>query len=98
MLGGKAKPGPVPAARGNAGPSGLCTTTLRLMPSARAEVRVVKQKAQAATLRTALYFTGGDNWPAIDLAHVTFAPGNDDVLPPLWSGPRGTTPCRPPER
>ena len=54
MLGGKAKPVPCPQPSGSSGPSGLCTTTLRLMPSARAEVRVVKQKAQTATLRTAL--------------------------------------------
>jgi L-ascorbate oxidase len=89
ILGGKAKPVPCPRPAGSPGPSGLCTTTLRLMPSARAEVRVVKQKAQTATLRTALYFTGGDNWPAIDLAHVTFAPGNNDVLPPLMVGTQG---------
>ena len=44
------------------------------MPSSRAEVRVVGQKSTSATLRTGLYSTGGDNWPAIDLAHVTFAP------------------------
>jgi L-ascorbate oxidase len=89
MLGGKAKPVPCPRPSGSSGPGGLCTTTLRLMPSARAEVRVVKQKAQTATLRTALYYTGGDSWPAIDLAHVTFAPGNDDVLPPIVVGTQG---------
>jgi L-ascorbate oxidase len=89
MLGGKAKPVPCPRPSGASGPSGLCTTTLRLMPSSRAEVRVVKQKAQTATFRTALYFTGGDNWPAVDLAHVIFAPGNDDVLPPLVVGMQG---------
>ena len=89
MLGGKAKPVPCPRPAGNTGPSGLCTTTLRLMPSARAEVRVVKQKADAATLRTALYFTGGDSWPAVDLAHVTFPPGQADVQPPLVIGTQG---------
>jgi L-ascorbate oxidase len=89
MLGGKARPVPCPRPSGDSGPGGLCTTTLRLMPSARAEVRVVKQKAQTATLRTALYFTGGDSWPAVDLAHVTFAPGNADVLSPLVVGNQG---------
>jgi L-ascorbate oxidase len=89
MLGGKAKPVPCPRPADGSGPSGLCTTSLRLMPSARAEVRVVKQQADSATLRTALYFTGGDNWPAVDLAHVTFAPGHFDVLPPLAVGTQG---------
>jgi L-ascorbate oxidase len=90
MLGGKAKPVPCPQPS-SGGPSGLCTTTLRLMPSSRAEVRVVKQTAQTATFRTALYTTGpsGDSWPAIDLAHVTFAAGNNDVLPPLVVGTQG---------
>ena len=91
MLGGKAKPVPCPRPGGDSASSGLCTTTLRLMPSSRAEVRVVKQKAQTATFRTALFNTGpgGDNWPAVDLAHVTFAPGNDDVLPPIMVGTQG---------
>jgi L-ascorbate oxidase len=91
MLGGKAKPVPCPRPSDNAGPNGLCTTTLRLMPSSRVEVRVVKQKAQTATFRTALFGTGpsGDNWPAVDLAHVTFAPGHDDVLPPIAVGTQG---------
>jgi L-ascorbate oxidase len=89
MLGGKARPVPCPRPSSASGPSGLCTTTLRLMPSARAEVRIVKQKAQTATLRTALYYTGGDSWPAVDLAQVKFAAGNDDVLPPLVVGTQG---------
>lgn len=89
MLGGKARPVPCPRPTGDAGPSGLCTATLRLMPSARAEVRVVKQTASTATFRTALYFTGGDSWPAVDLAHVTFAPGSAPVLPPLVAGMQG---------
>jgi L-ascorbate oxidase len=91
MLGGKAKPVPCPRPTGDSGASGLCTTTLRLMPSSRAEVRVVKQQAQTATFRTALYATGpsGDSWPAVDLAHVTFAPGNYNVLPPIMVGTQG---------
>ncbi len=83
LLGGKVRPVPCPGPAD--GPAGLCTTELRLMPSSRAEVRVVGQKSTSATLRTGLYSTGGDNWPAIDLAHVTFAPGGG-VLPPLALG------------
>ena len=89
LLGGKARPVPCPQPRGDTGPGGLCTKILRLMPSARAEVRITKQKAESATLRTALYFTGGDSWPAVDLAHVTFSPGNTDVLPPIMPGNQG---------
>ncbi len=85
LLGGKVRPVPCPRSGEGGGPSGLCTATLRMMPSSRAEVRVVAQQAAAATLRTALYFTGGDSWPAIDLAHVTFAP-TGNVLPPLALG------------
>jgi L-ascorbate oxidase len=84
LLGGKAKPVPCPGPA--SGPAGLCTTELRLMPSSRAEVRVVGQKSTSATLRTGLYSTGGDNWPAISLAKVTFAPGGGGVLPPLALG------------
>jgi L-ascorbate oxidase len=89
MLAGKARPVPCPRPAGDNGPNGLCTTTLRLMPSSRAEVRVVKQQASSATLRTALFFTGGDSWPAIDLAHVSFAPGDADILSPLVVGTQG---------
>ena len=85
LLGGKIRPVPCPRSGEDGGPSGLCTATLRMMPSSRAEVRVVAQQAAAATLRTALFFTGGDNWPAIDLAHVTFVPAAA-VLPPLALG------------
>ena len=85
LLGGKVRPVPCPRSGDGDGPSGLCTTTLRLMPSSRAEVRVVPQQAAAATLRTALFFTGGDSWPGIDLAHVTFTPATN-VLPPLALG------------
>ena len=81
LLGGKVRPVRCPGSADSIGPGGLCTTTLRMMPSARTEVRIVGQKAASATLRTALYFTGGDSWPAIDLAHVNFAPAG--ALPPL---------------
>jgi FtsP/CotA-like multicopper oxidase with cupredoxin domain len=55
-----------------------------MMPSSRAEVRVVGQKSGAATLRTALFFTGGDSWPGIDLARVNLRAGGS--LPPLVLG------------
>jgi FtsP/CotA-like multicopper oxidase with cupredoxin domain len=60
----------------------LCTRRLRLLPSARVAVRVGHNDTapQAAVLRTAMVPTGGDDWPAIDLAAVTLAPGR---LPPL---------------
>jgi FtsP/CotA-like multicopper oxidase with cupredoxin domain len=86
LLGGKVRPVPCPRPASGAGPDGLCTTHLRLMPSSRAEVRVVGQKSASATLRTDLFFTGGDSWPAIDLAHVTFTPAGANVLPPLALG------------
>ena len=59
--------------------------TLRMMPSSRAEVRVVGQKSGMATLRTALFFTGGDSWPAVDLARVNLALGGG-MQPPLVLG------------
>ena len=81
----------VPAAQAGAGgPAGLCTTILNLMPSARAAgPRRAAAGAPSATFRTALYFTGGDSWPAIDLAHVTFAPGAPARLPPVAVGDQG---------
>ena len=86
LLGGKARPVPCPVPAGGNWPDGLCTTHLRLMLSSRAEVRVVGQKSASATLRTDLYFTGGDSWPGIDLAKVTFTPAGANVLPPLALG------------
>ena len=85
LLAGKVKPVRCP---GVGGEGGLCTANLRLMPSARAEVRIVGPQAGSATLKTELYFTGGDSWPAIDLAAVTFAPGSGH-LPPLALGNQG---------
>ena len=92
LLGGKVRPVPCPMPAGYSGPGGLCTTTLRMMPSSRAEVRVVGQKSASATLRTALFFTGGDSWPAIDLAHVAFSGGAACCR--RWrSAPRPATRC-----
>ncbi len=60
----------------------VCATSIRMMPSSRIEVRVVRgdtgAQPAAAVLRTARFDTGdngaGDQWPAIDLAAVTLAP------------------------
>jgi hypothetical protein len=65
-----------------------------MMPSSRAEVRVVGHKSAAATLRTALYFTGGDSWPGIDLARVNLTAGGK--LPPLVARYWPAMPCRAP--
>jgi L-ascorbate oxidase len=75
---------PCPGARGAGGDDSVCAKTLRMMPSARVEVRVLRSDTGAnngtAVLRTAQYDTGegdlGDHWPAIDLAAVTLAPRN----------------------
>jgi L-ascorbate oxidase len=85
LLGGKVKPVPCPKPADGSGPDGLCTTMLRLMPSSRAEVRVVGQQDSSATLRTAQFFTGGDTWPAADLAAVTL-PASGTPLAPLALG------------
>jgi FtsP/CotA-like multicopper oxidase with cupredoxin domain len=84
LLAGKVNPVPCALPAGYTGTGGLCTTMLRMMPSSRAEVRVVGPKAGKATFRTELYFTGGDSWPAIDLAQVNFKGGGP--LPPLTLG------------
>jgi L-ascorbate oxidase len=76
---------PVPCPGTDLLPSnGICTTTLHLMPSSRAEVWITYRDAHGAAstpppgavavLRTSGFQTGpmGDNWPAIDLAKVQF--------------------------
>jgi L-ascorbate oxidase len=60
-------------ASGSAPP--VCADSLRIMPSARAEIFAPRGATPAgATLRTVHRSTGldGDNWPNIDLAKVTF--------------------------
>ncbi len=64
---------------------GLCTRRLFMMPSARAEIWVAYRDARGrfaspppgatAVFRTSGYQTGpsGDNWPAVNLAHVEFS-------------------------
>jgi FtsP/CotA-like multicopper oxidase with cupredoxin domain len=70
---GKANPEPCPNTDTS---SGVCTRSIRMMPSSRVELRVVNFTAvpMHATLQTAEYQTGpaGDDWPAIRLADVTF--------------------------
>jgi L-ascorbate oxidase len=89
LLGGKARPVACPLPAGYSGSGGLCAAVLRMMPGARAEVRVVKQNEKTATFRTAEFFTGGDTWPAVDLAQVTFGRVDDDVMAPLVLGGQG---------
>jgi FtsP/CotA-like multicopper oxidase with cupredoxin domain len=57
-------------------PAPVCATSLRMMPSARAEIFIPGDIAQgSAVLRTVERSTGidGDDWPSIDLAHITFS-------------------------
>ena len=73
----------------------VCATEVRMMPSARVQVRVVPAAGSttpvAAVFRTARYDTGdtlngqtqGDQWPAIDLAAVTLAARNPSVASAL---------------
>jgi FtsP/CotA-like multicopper oxidase with cupredoxin domain len=59
----------------------ICAETLRMMPSSRVEVRLLRKdngaKDVSAVFRTDQYDTGegdgGDHWPAIDLAAVTMS-------------------------
>jgi L-ascorbate oxidase len=53
----------------------VCTRHVRMMPSSRASVRVFNNRASArkAVLRTDVYDTAGDQWPAVDLALVSLA-------------------------
>ncbi len=82
-LAGKVKPMPCPG-QGPSTSQTVCTDTLRMMPSSRVDVRVIRTDqgatATAAVFRTAQYDTGdgalGDHWPAIDLAAVTLASRN----------------------
>ena len=78
LLAGKAKPKPCPGAGKSGSNQAICADMLRMMPSSRIEVRVLRRdngaKASDAVFRTEQYDTGdgilGDHWPAIDLASV----------------------------
>ena len=74
---------PCPGASSFASGAPICATTVRMMPSSRVAARVLRPDSGTASLAlrlyTALYGTGplgvaGDQWPAIGLASVTFAP------------------------
>lgn len=79
-------PGVVVASFAKLGSRPICATSIRMMPSSRVQVRVVRPNngvpSATAVLRTAQFDTGdtlgdqsaGDRWPAVDLASVTFAP------------------------
>jgi plastocyanin len=85
--GNRFEPVSCPSVPGQAS-GGVCTTSLHLMPSSRAEVWVTYRDAAGivqpppgavgAVLRTSGFWAGptGDNWPAVDLAKVQFVPGN----------------------
>jgi hypothetical protein len=78
LLAGKADPKPCPGVGAGGGSQPICADVVRMMPSSRVEVRVLRHdngaKPRDATFRTAQYDTGdgnlGDHWPAIDLASV----------------------------
>jgi L-ascorbate oxidase len=80
LMAGKIKPIPCPGQGAGNGQT-ICTETLRMMPSSRVDVRVLRRDNgvpdRAAIFRTEQYDTGdgtlGDHWPAIDLAAVTLA-------------------------
>ncbi len=75
QFGNKLVPFRCPDVPGGRHGDAVCTRNIRMMPSARVELRVLNMQANAihAVFRTANYDTGGDNWPAIDLASVTLA-------------------------
>jgi FtsP/CotA-like multicopper oxidase with cupredoxin domain len=85
VTGGKLRLVACPGTRHGAAPSPLCTTSLRMMPSSRAEIWVAYRDVNGlptsapngaqAIFRTAGVNTGpgGDTWPAVDLASVRFA-------------------------
>ena len=104
-LGGKAKlvecPGVSPALLAGLPNRPVCATSLRMMPSARVQVRVLNAAAAPvnAVFRTAEYATGdtlgtqsaGDRWPQIDLAAVTLAPRSGAAAPVVALGATSKT-------
>jgi FtsP/CotA-like multicopper oxidase with cupredoxin domain len=81
VLGRKAHPEACPGSGGLFSRNdAICTTQLSMMPSSRVEVRVLRRDdgngVRTATLKTNDFFTGGDDWPAVDLAKVNLAPRN----------------------
>lgn len=104
-LGGKAKltecPGISPASVAGLSHRPVCATSLRMMPSAHVQVRVLNASAAPvnAVFRTAEYATGdtlgnlsaGDRWPQIDLAAVTLAPRSGAAAPVVLLGASSKT-------
>ncbi len=78
LLAGKADPKPCPGAGASGQTQAICADVVRMMPSSRVEVRVLRHdngaKARDMIFRTAQFDTGdgnlGDHWPAVDLASV----------------------------
>jgi FtsP/CotA-like multicopper oxidase with cupredoxin domain len=95
VLGRKAHPETCPGAGGPFSRNdAICTTQLSMMPSSRVEVRVLRRDdgngVRTATLRTNDFFTGGDDWPAVDLAQVSFAPRGLLAPPTISVGGQAT--------
>jgi L-ascorbate oxidase len=96
LLGNKARPEPCPGQVNQLRrEESICTSRVRLMPSSRIELRVLRQDGggsnKMATLRTNDYDTGGDDWPAIELAHVNMAPRDGDAVATLAVGGQATS-------
>jgi L-ascorbate oxidase len=87
LLAGKAVPQPCPGVGFSSVSEAICTDAVRMMPSSRVEVRVLRRdngaQPRTAVFRTAQYDTGdgdlGDHWPAIDLASVILEPRTASV-------------------
>jgi L-ascorbate oxidase len=91
LLGSKARPEACPGQVNQLRrEESVCTSHVRLMPSSRIELRVLRQDGgtadKLATLRTNDYDTGGDDWPAVDLAHIKMTPRDPDVVATLAVG------------
>jgi len=96
LLGSKARPEACPGQVNQLRrEESVCTSHVRLMPSSRIELRVLRQDGgqsnKMATLRTNDYDTGGDDWPAIDLAHVNMAPRDATAVATLAVGGQATS-------
>ncbi len=78
LLGGRINVAPCPDAASTTPTHAVCATSLRMMPSARAEIFIRGDLASGpVVLRTMNRLTGrdresGDDWPRIDLAHLSF--------------------------
>jgi FtsP/CotA-like multicopper oxidase with cupredoxin domain len=90
-----ARDGVAAAQEGSNGP--ILVERLLLMPSARVEVAIDRNTSEGlfddaqtleATLKSYGYYTGGDAWPAVDLASVLFEPAE----PPTSTAPRVSSP------